>query len=596
MSFARDGVMRSFQWLCICLLALAGELSGSDAHLQSQEPVVGNQTEFWYGVLKTPAQWLRTSLQFKTKPDGTVEGTAVSHDQKSPPIPLTTIERKDGQWTIEFKASGAKFVGKESEDGKSVEGTFSQRGSEFPIKFERLEKLPPMEGKSVYRGELNAFVRKLLMQVRVIKGEQFEGKQLVLVDSLNEGFGSFVGNLTVDGEQIVINVPALASTWKGKAKLEDKSWEGTWTQGLVPLSLTWNLAEEPLEYVNVAKKRPQTPKAPFPYDATDVEIVSAAGVKLAATLSLPKSERKVPGVILISGSGPQDRNESLLDHQPFGVIADFLSRKGIAVLRYDDRGVGKSTGDFAAAVTDDFIADASAAWEFLAKQPQVDSAKIGLLGHSEGSSVAISVGAENSRVAFLVLMAGAGWDGRKIVVEQTVEMAKRQQSNAKALDALRAMMETHSEVVLQNLETEKFEARVDEIVATFLDDSDIPEDSRELAKESLSARLKQLSNAWYRDFLTRDPSQTLPKVKRPILAVWGSEDVQVPATGNRDAMKSAIGSSPHPLTKLEILPGMNHLLQPCKTGLVDEYESIEVTIDPVALEMFADFILKATGN
>ena len=426
-------------------------------------------------------------------------------------------------------------------------------------------------------------------------GEKLDGKQLVLVDSLSEGFGSFVGSLAAEGEEIVVSVPVLSSTWKAKAKMDDKTWEGTWTQGPIPLSLTWTLQDEPIEYVKAAKKRPQTPKPPFPYDTSDVEIESAAGVKLAATLSLPRSERKVPAVVLISGSGPQDRNESLLDHQPFNVLADFLTRKGIAVLRYDDRGVGKSSGDFDAAVTDDFIADAESAWRFVSKIPEVDGSKIGLLGHSEGSSVAISVSAKNPNVAFLVLMAGAGWNGRQIVVEQTVEMAKRQGSSSKILDALRALMEEHSDLVLANVDELKYSARVDEIVAKFLEDSGVPDEARATGSAQLTTRFKQLSNAWYRDFLTRDPSEWLPQIKQPVLAVWGSEDTQVPAVGNRDAMQTAMGNNLNPLTKLQILPGLNHLLQPCKTGLVDEYESIETTIDPAALDLFAEFILQVTS-
>ncbi len=580
----------------ILLSTLAAQFAVQcDGQVQAQEPIVGQPTELWFGVLKTPTQWLRTSLNVSTKPDGTTEGYVVSIDQKAAKLPLTKIERKGKQWDIEIRGSNATYRGEESEDGKTIDGTFTQSGIDFDLKFERVEKLPPMAAKQVYRGELNAIVRKLPMQMRVIEGEKLNGQQLVLVDSLGEGFGSFIGSLAVDGDQIIVKVSALSSTWKGKAKLDDATWEGTWTQGLLPLPLTWKLEAEPLEYEVAAKKRPQTPKSPAPYDSTDVTIDSSDDVKLAATITVPKSDQKVPAVILISGSGPQDRNEALLDHQPFHVIADFLTKKGIAVLRYDDRGVGKSTGNFETAITSDFIEDAQAAWNFMAKHPQVDVTKIGLLGHSEGSSVAISVGAENPQVAFLVLMAGAGWDGRKIVVEQTVEMARRQETPQQALDALRDLMEAHSELVLSNPESDRFEEQVDAMVSKFFEASGIPAEAQGTPKAALSARLKQLKNAWYRDFLERDPSRLLPQIKQPVLAVWGSEDVQVLAVGNRDAMQAAMGENPHPLTKLQILPGLNHLLQPCKTGLVDEYESIEMTIDPIALDMFAEFILKATA-
>ncbi len=564
------------------------------AIIEAQE--VAQPNEIWHGVIKTPNQWLRTTMYLTPKPDGTLTGYSVSNDQKAAKIPLTSVTRADGKWAIELKSVNAKFAGVEAEDGKSVAGVFTQNGTDLQLHLDRVETLPPMPAKTVYRGELNAFIRKLPMQLRVIDGEQVDGKQLVLVDSLSEGFGSFVGTLESDADQLIIKVPGLAATWKGKAKIEDETWSGNWTQGLVPLPLKWKLEAKPIELEIVNKKRPQTPVPPFPYVSTDVTIKSEEGsnVQLAGTLLVPESDKKLPAVILITGSGPQDRDETIVDHKPFLVIADFLARQGIAVLRYDDRGVGKSTGDFESAVTEDFITDAESAWNFVSKQPKIDSTKIGFLGHSEGSSVAISVAAKNPKVAFLVLMAGAGWDGRKIVVEQTLEMARRQKTPDAAMTALRTMMEQHSELVLRNVKKEEFDQQVDSLVEHFLDVADVPANAKATAKAALSGRFKQLNNAWYLDFLQRDPSKLLLKVKQPILAVWGSEDVQVPAGGNRDSMQAALSSPANPHTKLEVLPGLNHLLQPCKTGLVDEYETIETTTSPIALTKFAEFILQVS--
>ena len=432
--------------------------------------------------------------------------------------------------------------------------------------------------------------------LRIIEDEQVDGKQMVLVDSLSEGFGSFVGTIESVNDELVIKVPGLAATWKGKAKLDDEKWSGNWSQGLVPLPLTWKREANALELEVAKNKRPQTPVPPIPYESTDVTIASGSDSKvtLAGTLVLPKSEKKLAAVVLITGSGPQDRDETILEHKPFLVIADHLARQGIAVLRYDDRGVAKSSGDFEAAVTEDFITDAESAWNFLAKHPQIDSSKIGLLGHSEGSSVAIGVAAKNVNIAFLVLMAGAGWDGRKIVVEQTLEMARRQNTPEKTLNALRTMMEQHSDLALRSTDKAEYEQEVDKIVAAFLGVADVPADAAATSKAALGARLKQLNNAWYRDFLQRDPTKLLPQVRQPILAIWGSEDVQVPAIGNRDSMQAALNATANPLTKLEILPGLNHLLQPCKTGMVDEYETIETTIAPLALTKFSEFIVEAT--
>ncbi len=557
---------------------------------------VAQPHEVWHGVIKTPHQWLRTTMYLTSKPDGTLTGYSVSDDQKSARIPLTSITRAEGKWTIDFKSVNAKFVGVEAAGGKSVEGVFNQNGTEFQLKLDRVEALPPMPATTVYRGELNAFIRKLPMQLRIIEGEKVDGKQMILVDSLSEGFGSFVGTLESDAGQLVIKVPGLAATWKGKAKPEDDEWTGNWSQGLVPLPLEWKRESTASELEVIKKKRPQTPVPPFPYETTDVKIESgsAPSVQLAGTLVIPKSDIKLAAVVLITGSGPQDRDETIVEHKPFLIIADHLARQNIAVLRYDDRGVGKSTGDFDKAVTEDFITDAHSAWDYLSKHSRIDPTKIGFLGHSEGSSVAIGVAAENPSVAFLILMAGAGWDGRKIVVEQTLEMARRQKTRDATLNALRKMMEQHSELSMLNADQKDYEKQVDAIVEDFLTVADVPADTEATAKAALSARLKQLNSAWYRDFLQRDPAKFISQIKQPLLAVWGSEDVQVPATGNRDAMQTALGSPANPLTKLEILPGLNHLLQPCKSGLVDEYETIETTIAPVALTRFAEFILQVT--
>lgn len=561
--------------------------------LSAQEATQPN--DIWHGVIKTPNQWLRTTLYITPKPDGTLSGYSVSNDQKAARIPITSLGRVDGKWSIEFKSVNAKFSGTEAEDEKSVAGVFTQNGTDFQLTLERVKSVPLMPAKTVYRGELNAFVKKLPMQLRIIEGEQIDGKQMVLVDSLSEGFGSFVGTLESEADQIVVKVPGLAAIWKGKAKLEDEKWSGSWSQGLVPLPLTWKREANVLELEVAKNKRPQTPAAPFPYESTDVTIESGTGtkIKLAGTLVLPTSDKKLAAVVLITGSGPQDRDETILEHKPFLVIADHLARQGIAVLRYDDRGVGKSTGDFDSAVTEDFMADAESAWKFLAQHPQIDSSKIGMLGHSEGSSVAIGVASQNPKVAFLILMAGAGWDGRKIVVEQTLEMARRQKTPAATLAALQTLMEQHSDLALRNANAAEYEQEVDKIVAAFLAVADVPADAEATSKAALSGRLKQLNNAWYRDFLQRDPSKLLPQVKQPILAVWGSEDVQVPASGNRDSMQAALISTSNPLNRLEILPGLNHLLQPCKTGMVDEYESIETTIAPLALTKFTEFIQAA---
>ncbi len=579
-----------------CLL-LSTTAAGQDVAVGQLDATI-SPPELWYGVIKTPAVWLRTAV-YLTEENGEWSGHAISLDQKKARMPLTKISRGDNRWTLEFKSVNAEFQGTEATDHRSVEGVFTQNGVPLALNLQRLAAIPPLPASKVYRGELNAIIRKLSMQLRIIDNERIDGKQLVLVDSLSDGFTSFVGTLEQTDNQRIVRVPALKAVWKGPVTEDDSLWTGNWTQGFIPLPLEWKRETQPLDELNLKPKRPQTPQPPFPYEVREVSWTNDTqpNVELSGTLTLPRSEHPVPAIILISGSGPQDRDETIAEHQPFWVIADYLTRQGFAVLRYDDRGTGVSTGNHQSAVTADFISDALSAWTFLSTQAGVDAEKIGLLGHSEGSSIALSAAVQNPRIPFLILMAGAGWDGRQIVVEQTLEMARRQGASVTSLLALRTLMEQHSDLVLAQPEPTEFATQVDQLVDAYLESEKLTDDEREVTEAVLAGRLKELNSNWYRDFLQRLPSVEIPKLKIPMLAVWGSEDVQVPAEGNRQAMQAALErSQPHTLTRLEILPKLNHLLQPCQTGLIQEYGTIETTIAPVALEKFAEFLRSVTAE
>jgi uncharacterized protein len=560
--------------------------------IQTENKVEGE--ELWYGIIKTPKQWMRIVLHLNAS-GAKITGYGVSLDQASAKLPISDGSRVDGKWTLEFKGAGATFKGTESKDGKSIDdGRFTQGGGELSLKLQRIEKIPSMPANKVYRGELNAIIQKLQMQVRFIDNEKVDGKQLVLVDSLSQKTGSFVGTFEETDTQRVINVPVLSANWKSeKANDKDGVWTGSWSQGVLPLPLALKFETTPMDYAAFEKVRPQTPKAPFPYEIREVDWKNEAAshVQLSGTLLLPKAEDLRAAVVLLTGSGPQDRDESLADHKPFLIIADFLARRGVAVLRFDDRGVARSTGDFAAATTEDFTSDALSAWKYLASQVKLAPSKIGMLGHSEGSSFALSSAAKNPEIGFLILMAGAAWDGKRIVVEQAVLMAEKSGSSKTTLDALRHLLDKHCDLVLAKPDAEDFKKNTEKLVDQYIQVAEVPKDQIEPARAAMIARFLQLNGEWYRDFLVRDPSHLVPSLKLPIFALWGSLDLQVPAEGNRGTMQDALKKgTPHPLTQLEILQNANHLLQPCKTGLIDEYSSVETTISPAALEKFATFI------
>lgn len=336
--------------------------------------------------------------------------------------------------------------------------------------------------------------------------------------------------------------------------------------------------------------RPQTPKPPFPYAVEEVRIKNpkATDVELAGTLTLPEGPGPHPGVVLISGSGLQDRDETLFGHKPFWVLADHLSRRGVAVLRYDDRGFAESTGDPSSATMIDFAGDAWAALDWLAEHERVDGERVGLLGHSEGGAIAPLVAAEHPKaVDFVVMLAGPGVSGTQIIVHQLglllaaagvdeAEIAK-QQAQARAL---------HQAVLDHPDDPEKARAALEAVVREQL--PDIPD-------AEVEKRVATLTQPWMRHFLSWDPAPVLTRVQAPVLALNGELDLQVDPEQNLPAIEAALSKAKNPAVDLVRLPGLNHLLQPAETGAVDEYGQIETTMDPAALERISAWIRATTG-
>ncbi|HKE19072.1 MAG TPA: alpha/beta fold hydrolase [Kofleriaceae bacterium] len=301
-------------------------------------------------------------------------------------------------------------------------------------------------------------------------------------------------------------------------------------------------------------------------------------MKLAGTLTLPRGDGRHPAVLLVSGSGVQDRDETLFGHKPFWVIADHLARHGIACLRVDDRGIGGSSGDPKTATTDDFVGDALAGVAFLATQPRIDPAHIGIIGHSEGGLIGPIAATRSKQVAFVVMLAGPGVSGAELVPRQLERLLKArgaaENEIAADVDKQRAIMK---------------------IVASPRDDATARKDvTAVLAGPSgkpapeLAPQLDRLLSPWYRNFARYDPRPTLARVKVPVLALDGELDVQVDADQNVDAIKKALAHN----RKAEVkrLPGLNHLFQHATTGAVDEYGTIAETIAPEVLDLITAWI------
>lgn len=396
----------------------------------------------------------------------------------------------------------------------------------------------------------------------------------------------------VDGE-IVFNVALIAGVFSGSLDSEGESIEGLWTQsGMdIPLTLKRTLAEQ------TRPKRPQEPKPPYPY--SEIEVLypnQEAGIELAGTLTLPQGEGPFPVVILISGSGPQDRNEELMGHKPFLVLADYLTKRGIAVLRVDDRGVGESTGDFNAATTLDFTRDVLAGVDYLKTRPEIDPERIGLIGHSEGGLIAPLAASISSDVAFIVLMAGPALNGEEISKLQSDLMLRVSGAPEEVISQQKDLLE---ELIAIAKDFESVDQAVEDMRNVML------APYAELSEEELASlgdletpimmQISQLLSPWYQFFMTYDPLPALRKVTCPVLAINGSKDLQVPADPNLPLIEEALREGGNENFTVLELPDLNHLFQTAVTGHPDEYYLIEETISPVALEVIGNWLVEVAG-
>jgi pimeloyl-ACP methyl ester carboxylesterase len=347
-------------------------------------------------------------------------------------------------------------------------------------------------------------------------------------------------------------------------------------------------------------RRPQTPKAPFPYKVVDVSYPNKpGGVTLAGTLTEPEGAGRFPALVLISGSGAQDRDETIFEHKPFLVLADTLTRRGMAVLRVDDRGVGGSTGSTSASTSDDFADDVLAGIAFLKTRKEIDPGRIGLIGHSEGGIIAPMVAARSPHVAFIVLMAGTGLPGEEILYLQGQAMMKAMGAEEKALKNQLAIQKRLFEIVKAEKDEKAAETKMRESVKNWA--NTLSEDDRkalgnvEGLEALISSQLKMASSPWFRYFLTYDPRPALAKVRCPVLALVGEKDRQVPAKENLSQIELTLKAAGNTRVTVKELPGLNHLFQKCQTGAISEYAELEQTIDPSALTVIADWITEHAG-
>lgn len=405
------------------------------------------------------------------------------------------------------------------------------------------------------------------------------------MDSPNQGAKDIpMDEVTFSDKNISISFKAAGIKYSGKW-INDSEINGEFHQGTftTPLILKKGIVE---------LIRPQEPKKPFPYYTENVRFLNKKdNLSFGGTLSLPKQEGKFPAVILISGSGQQNRDSEILGHKPFLIIADYLTRNGIAVLRYDDRGVGESEGDPTRSTSGDFADDARAAIEYLKTRKEINAKKIGIIGHSEGGMIAPMIAATDKNIAFIVLLAGPGVAGDILLLDQNYQIGKISGMSEADLAKAKITNKTIYDIVKANSDEVKMKKELTAYFQTILDE--IPEADRP-SKDELDASLHKeidgVSSPWIRYFLTYDPKSNLKKVKVPVLVLNGEKDIQVSATLNTHAIESALKEGGNKNVKVQIFPGLNHLFQHCTTCTVKEYSQLEETFSPEVLKTMTEWI------
>jgi pimeloyl-ACP methyl ester carboxylesterase len=560
----------------------------------------------WQGTLHAGVADLRLVLHITKSDAGGLKATLDSVDQAANGIPVNSIVLKDSTLTLGVDAVHGTYEGKVSSDGNTIAGTWSQ-GQPLPLEFKRAAAPVKPEHKPVNPSDIDGSWLGTLelsggIKLRVVFHiVNTEDGLMATLDSPDQNVkGIPVTKVTRDGTTLKIAIEKINGVFEGRIAPDLSSIDGNFTQGVTtPLALHRLKDQSELEL-----RRPQNPTKPYPYRDEDVSYVNKVqnvtlaailtippgdedvydnklqNVTLAATLTLPPGKGPFPAVVLITGSGPQDRDESLLGHKPFLVLADYLTRHGIAVLRADDRGTAKSTGNFATATTADFAPDTEAGIAYLKTRPEINHHKTGLIGHSEGGIIAPMIAARNPDVAFIVMMAGSGVPGDEILVAQVQAIAEASgQSHEKAVKQGAKERE-----ILTLIETEKDPAALEKELKEKL--------AGEAPESQIAAQIKTLTSPWFRYFIAYDPAIALRKVTCPVLALNGEKDTQVPPQQNLPAIRKAMEQAGNKHFEADELPGLNHLFQTAKTGSPNEYLQIEETISPVVLDKISTWILK----
>lgn len=436
------------------------------------------------------------------------------------------------------------------------------------------------------QGDWNATLKVPGAEIPLVLHIKATGDSLTsTLDSPAQGANGIpVASTTLKDSILSLNLPVLNAGFSGTWRADNISGEFKQNGMTFPLTFARGGAK--------AVERPQEPKKPYPYHSEEVTFENqSAQLRLAGTFTAPSTTGKFPAVVLITGSGPQNRDEELAGHKPFLVLSDHLTRQGIAVLRFDDRGTASSTGNFGEATSADFATDVNAAIDYLKTRKDVDLTKIGLIGHSEGGLIAPIVAVKSEDVHFIVLLAGPGVSGERILETQAKLIGKAGGQSDAELEKAAQINQKVYQAIKEGKSIPEVKTRVASIIKDAL--QALPESERAAIGDGdafVKQRVDMIATPWFKHFLGYDPAPTLAKVKCPVLAINGEKDLQVPAKENLHAIELSLTKAGNKNVTIKELPGLNHLFQESTTGAPFEYGTITQTFSPTALNVISEWI------
>jgi pimeloyl-ACP methyl ester carboxylesterase len=578
--------------LAISFLSLAvfWTASAQAAAVHKPQPQRSSSTleGHWTGSLQAGEAVLHLVLHVSKTEDGSFKATIDSLDQGVYGIEVTSLTQKDSTLHFNVSSVGASYEGRIAADHGSIEGSWTQGSVSLPLVFHRQAAgagakkpsgaIASVEG--VWQGALEGNGMRLRLQLHVTHDDQ---KQLVAaLDSPDQGVSGLPAiKVSQKDAGFHFEIPVVSGVYEGTLDAAKTAITGSWTQNNVEQKLDFRRSDQLLELI-----RPQNPLKPYPYKEEEITFPNGnSKISLAGTLTLPRGQGPFPAAVLLSGSGPYDRDESIVGHRPFLVLADHLTRKGIAVLRFDKRGIGKSTGDYANATTEDFAGDAEAALAYLKTRKEIDPKKVGLIGHNEGGMIAPLVAAHSSDPAWIVLLAGPGLKGEDTLLLQSELILKTAGVNDDQIAKTREFNKQTYALVRQEKNTTALQAKLSDLV----ENSGM---SASLPPAALQSQVRLMVSPWFRFFLDYDPVPTLQKTLCPVLALNGEKDLQVAPKENLAKIQKALQDGGNKDFQTTELPGLNHLFQHGPTGSPTEYGGIQETMAPEALNAVSDWVVK----